>query len=134
MKNNFWKISITTLKRMLASKTTSNLNSNVPSTHGSSCYVKTYWNFSIIHKRLNVVESNLKNISSWVTLKHGVPQWGYPIGVPIGVPFYCSIWTSFWNILNMSYFIYSVVKVMSQDEVSLRNLRGRGLPFCAIDT
>ena len=58
----------------------------------------------------------------------------YPIGVPIGVPFYCSIWTSFWNILNMSYFIYSVVKVMSQDEVSLRNLRGRRLHFCAIDT
>ena len=36
---------------------------------------------------------------------------GYTIGVPIGLPLYCSIWSSFWNIL-ISYFIYSLVKVM----------------------
>ena len=35
---------------MLASKTRSSLNPNVPSTNGSSQYVKTYRNFSIIHK------------------------------------------------------------------------------------
>ena len=38
----------------------------------------------------------------WVTLKHGVPLMGYPIGVPIGVPLYCNIWKSFWNILNFN--------------------------------
>ena len=36
---------------------------------------------------------------------------GYTIGVPIGLHLYCSIWSSFWNIL-ISYFIYSLVKVM----------------------
>ena len=35
---------------MLASKTRSSLNPNVPSINGSSQYVKTYRNFSIIHK------------------------------------------------------------------------------------
>ena len=69
----------------------------------------------------------------WVTLKQGVPPMGYPIGVPIGVPLYCSIWTSFWNIL-ISYFIYSVVKAWSKDEVSSRKLTEAEPRFRAIDT
>ena len=68
-----------------------------------------------------------------VTLKHTVPSMGYPIGVLIGVPLYCSIWTSFWNIL-ISYFIYSVVKAWSKDEVSSRKLTEAEPRFRAIDT
>ena len=63
--------------------------------------------------------------------------WGtpmeYPIGVPTGVHLYCSIWTSFWNIL-ISYFIYSVVKAWSKDEVSSRKLTEAEPRFRAIDT
>ena len=50
---------------------------------------------------------------------------GYSIGVTIGVTLYCSIWTSFWNIL-MSYFIYSVVKVMEPGWSFIKKIdRGR---------
>ena len=58
----------------------------------------------------------------------------YPIGVPIRVPLHCSIWQSFCNIL-VSYFIYSVVKVMEPGWSFVQKLdREREPRFHATDT
>ena len=59
-------------------------------THSPRCPINTY--------------PEVGYFKTWVTLK---PH----IDVPIGVPLCCSILTRSWKIL-MSYFIYSVVKVM----------------------
>ena len=48
---------------MLVSNTTSILNPSVPSTHGSSRYVKTYQNFWIIHKKAPCCGIELKTSS-----------------------------------------------------------------------